>query len=371
MAGAGVSRGSSRHGTVVMRPIIFLDIDDVLAISREYTSYRVMATFKSGDLDGWPELWTGLFLAEARANLVALHREFWPQYVISSSWSNYLTREQMQVIFRRTGLDFVADNMHKRWTTPKGTGPSRTDEIENWIAKHGQRRQSMLVLDDHESGMSLRASKLDHKGLVVLCEPWVGFIADKLANAQRLLRAQMAPGAPLMMRLLRPISDAEMAAVVRARTSPGSYEQLTLADAGLEDEVRKIQARARARTLEVIPDALRIDQRNAIYTREMVGQMNIIGKFKCPKCGWVHIGISEADAERSVADFNEYYESLSTQGREPFGGKPASTEGYKRCFRCKSPSETFVPANEADAPLGARLQVVIAPETTTGKIDDD
>lgn len=176
-----------------MRPVIFLDIDDVLAISREYTSYQVMATFKSGDLDGWPELWSGLFLAEARANLKALHDEFWPQYVVSSSWSTYLTRVQMQEVFRRTGLEFVADNMNKHWTTPKGAGSARTDEIENWITKHGQRANPTLVLDDHESGWGLLESFLDLQGLVVLCDPWVGFNADKLASAQRLLRAQMAP----------------------------------------------------------------------------------------------------------------------------------------------------------------------------------
>lgn len=176
-----------------MRPIIFLDIDDVLAISREYTSKEVIAAFRSSVLDDSPELWASLIFAEARANLGALHIEFWPQYVISSSWSNFLTREQMQLIFRRSGLDFVANNLHMRWTTPKGMGPSRTDEIKNWIEKHGRRRQTMLVLDDYESGLSLRTSSLDQQGLVVLCDPWVGFNADKLASAQRLLRTQMVP----------------------------------------------------------------------------------------------------------------------------------------------------------------------------------
>lgn len=176
-----------------MRPIIFLDIDDVLAISREYTSHQVMTALESRDLDARPELWAGLICAQARANLAALHREFWPQYVISSSWSNYLTREQMQVVFRRTELDFVANNLHRRWTTPKGMGPSRTDEIKNWIAKHGRRCQTLLVLDDHDSGVNLLASSLVQQGLVVLCDPWVGFNADKLASAQRLLRTQMVP----------------------------------------------------------------------------------------------------------------------------------------------------------------------------------
>lgn len=230
-----------------MRPIIFLDIDDVLAISREYTSYEVMTAFKSNDLDDWPQLWAGLISAEARANLGTLHSEFWPQYVISSSWSNFVAREKIQLIFRRTGLDFVAKNLHSRWTTPKGMGPARTHEVESWIAKNGRRGQSILVLDDQDSGSSLRASSLYGQGLVVLCAPWEGFNADKLASAQRLLRAQVAPKAPLMGRLLRSLSQAEMEAVVRARTSPGSHEQLTLADSGLENEVRETLARAGSR----------------------------------------------------------------------------------------------------------------------------
>jgi hypothetical protein len=227
-----------------MRPVIFLDIDDVLAISREYTSNEVVAAFKASALDDSPESWAGLISSEARANLATLHKEFWPQYVISSLWSTYLTREQIQVIFRRTGLDFVANNMHKRWTTRKGMGPSRTDEIESWIAKHRQTRQAMLVLDDCESGIGLRTSSLDRRGLVVLCEPWVGFTVEKLVGAQSLLRAQMAPRPSVMTPILRPLSQAGMAAVVRERTSPGRHEQLTLADAVLEDEVREIQARA-------------------------------------------------------------------------------------------------------------------------------
>lgn len=176
-----------------MQPIIFLDIDDVLAISREYNSYQVMAIFKSGDVDRWPELWNGLLFASGRENLATLHREFSPQYVISSSWSHSLHREQMLEMFRRSGLEIVANNMHVHWTTPKFDGSSRTEELEGWIAAHRQLGQPMLVLDDHTSGWSLVESLLDQMGLVVLCEPGIGLVADKLVAAQRLLRVQFAP----------------------------------------------------------------------------------------------------------------------------------------------------------------------------------
>lgn len=173
-----------------MRPVIFLDMDDVLAINREHTSIQVISAFKSKDL-AYPELWTELIAPEARSNLAVLHDEFRPKYVISSSWSNYMSREQFAEVFRRTELIFVAENMHKQWTTLKGAGPSRLTEIENWIAKYRQRGQAVLVLDDHESGWNLRGSPLDKQGLVVLCEAWTGFTAEKLLEAQRLLRAQV------------------------------------------------------------------------------------------------------------------------------------------------------------------------------------
>jgi hypothetical protein len=173
------------------RPIIFLDMDDVLVISREYTSFQVLAIFKLGDLDSWPELWTGLIFAEARANLWTLHQEFWPQYVISSSWANYLSRKQMQELFRRTNLEFIADNLHEGWTTPKSEGASRTDEIEGWLRKYRESSQPLLVIDDDNSGWSLLDSFFGRQDLVVLCKPWIGFVADKLAEAQRLLQIQV------------------------------------------------------------------------------------------------------------------------------------------------------------------------------------
>lgn len=43
-----------------------------------------------------------------------------------------------------------------------------------------------------------------------------------------------------MSRLLQPVTAEQMAEIVRQRTTPGSFEQLTLADADLEEEVRDL-----------------------------------------------------------------------------------------------------------------------------------
>lgn len=51
----------------------------------------------------------------------------------------------------------------------------------------------------------------------------------------------------IMRRLLRPVSPEQQAEIARQHTTPGSCEQLTLADAGLEDEVRELIRRAKIR----------------------------------------------------------------------------------------------------------------------------
>lgn len=51
----------------------------------------------------------------------------------------------------------------------------------------------------------------------------------------------------IVRKLLRPLSEAEVAALVRFRTAGSKGEQLSLADTGLEDEVHELLAgRARA-----------------------------------------------------------------------------------------------------------------------------
>jgi hypothetical protein len=172
------------------RPIVFLDMDDVVAIDRNYTSYQVKMAFKLKDMD-YPELWQNLVHPEARENLRSLHDEFWPQYVSSTSWSTFLSKEEMKETFRRTGLSFVAENLHKQWTTPKGAGSSRLQEIRDWNRLYRQKNQPVLVLDDLESGWNLKGSSLEEEGLVVLCEPWKGFTREKYLEAKMRLNQQI------------------------------------------------------------------------------------------------------------------------------------------------------------------------------------
>lgn len=76
----------------------------------------------------------------------------------------------------------------------------------------------------------------------------------------------------------------------------------------------------------------------------------ILGEFKCPSCGRVHLRISRQDAEKSVADF---------EARCPNDPRPAVMDDYLRCFGCGAPASTFVPAGPDDAPLGCTLTCVV------------
>jgi hypothetical protein len=174
-----------------MAPLLFLDMDDVLVLDARYTSYQVRQAFLQGDM-GWQALWDGVVDAGARANLRRLHDEFGPTYVISSCWTIFLRCAQFHEVFHRTGLSFVAGHLHAEWATPKAPGQPRVEDVWRWCQRHRAPGQAMLALDDTESGWSLGGSHFDAAGQVVLCDTGEGLTDAKLAQAQQLLRAQLA-----------------------------------------------------------------------------------------------------------------------------------------------------------------------------------
>lgn len=174
-----------------MRPIIFLYIDDVIATNPDYSGLDVASFFK-GELGMESvDLWTKLFLPNAVSNLFALNKEFLPEYVITSSWTNYLNRPQLQSVFQKTGLDFIGENLHIQWTTPKLNISGRLIELQNWIARFGNGSQPILIIDDTESGWNLEKSDFDLNGQIVFCEPRIGLVEHRLDKARQILRPQI------------------------------------------------------------------------------------------------------------------------------------------------------------------------------------
>jgi hypothetical protein len=164
-----------------MNPIIFLDIDDVLCMSSPFGGYDAIDVVNERHLDP-AAVYRDLFKREACAILRRVHDTMNGalRYVISSSWRQALDREQLDTVFRQSGLDFVADRLYEGegWCTPITVGRSRrADEIAAWLDSHHQ-GESFVIIDDTWSGPSLLPALTmqahPFNGRIVLCRENVG-----------------------------------------------------------------------------------------------------------------------------------------------------------------------------------------------------
>jgi hypothetical protein len=114
-----------------------------------------------------------------------------PEYVISSSRTLFLDRSQIVEVLRRTGLDFVAENLHAVWRPLREPGSYRLTELDGWLDSNNLvAARPFVILDDELSGQSIPGSHLeDH---AVLCDEGVGFTHPKLKLAQQILHAQLS-----------------------------------------------------------------------------------------------------------------------------------------------------------------------------------
>lgn len=172
-----------------MRPLVFLDFDDVLAVHHFQNIYEVMDSLSRGETSSTSGLWRDVFDTVAKRNLGALHIVFVPNYVITSTWASYLNREQIELVLSRTGLQFVQENLCEEWRTPRNASSNRLSEIESWLDRYAASSHSTyVIIDDKVSGGALVDSWLERK--TVFCDAWVGFTSAKLAEARRVLQRQ-------------------------------------------------------------------------------------------------------------------------------------------------------------------------------------
>ena len=183
-------------------PLVFLDLDDVLCMSSPYGGFDVIEAV-AGRHPNPDAVYRAVFKARARDALKRVHDAFDGQllYVISSTWREVFGRDQLSQVFRRSGLDFVADRLHDeaRWCTPsKLRRGRRVDEVAQWLDQHHQ-GEPFVIIDDTFSGPSLRPALTDtsHRfaGRVVLCEENVGLVPEHVEFIVDALRRPMAPPA--------------------------------------------------------------------------------------------------------------------------------------------------------------------------------
>lgn len=166
-----------------IRPLIFLDLDDVLCLNTPYGGHDLLRRRYPNDF------WEKLFSKEATSVLLKLIREHDPSIVLTTSWLRLLERPGFDRLFRATGLGAVADRLHESWDAPQNREMSRLQAIESWLQRH-HLGESFAVLDDHLSGTGLAGSKIDKAQRVVLCEVGVGLVT---AHENRIRKALRLP----------------------------------------------------------------------------------------------------------------------------------------------------------------------------------
>lgn len=179
--------------------ILFLDLDDVVCLNLRYGGYDVLHAMKGLHPD--PEaVYREVFDAEACQVLAGLHAALngGLRYVISSTWRESFSRDQLAEVFRRTGLAFVADALHEAWRTPSNfhfhpSPGSRLHDISRWLTQH-HAGEAVAIVDDTFSGQSL-TPVLTHRrsplfGRVVLCDEGDGLLPK---HTQPLLDALRRP----------------------------------------------------------------------------------------------------------------------------------------------------------------------------------
>ncbi len=167
-----------------LRPVVFLDIDDVLCLSNPYGGYDAIAAVNGRHLN--PEsVYRELFASNAVRALKRMHERMDArvQYVISSTWRESFARHDLVAVFRRAGLGFVAERLvaGDAWRTPpKFQRSQRVHEIAQWLDQH-HRGEPFVIVDDTHSGASLMLAHAatdtaahPFAGRVVLCQERVG-----------------------------------------------------------------------------------------------------------------------------------------------------------------------------------------------------
>ena len=179
------------------RPIVFLDIDDVLCLNNPYGGFDALEAVRGRHAD--PEtVLREIFGAEPKRVLESVHKQMGGQlrYVISSTWREAFSRGQIERVFRGADVGFVAVGLHERWETPSRLRRTdRIEEIESWL-RHYHQGEPFVVLDDDCSGASLIGIGEDLKhplaARVVLCPVGVGLTVEHLPIILGALRRPFA-----------------------------------------------------------------------------------------------------------------------------------------------------------------------------------
>lgn len=80
----------------------------------------------------------------------------------------------------------------------------------------------------------------------------------------------------------------------------------------------------------------------------------------CKKCGWVAFGVTRDFAEKEVARFNTYFDTLTREEQLGYyAGKGSSIAIYEKCLSCGGSYTNFRDSVPGDCPIGCTLSPII------------
>lgn len=169
-----------------MRPLLFLDFDDVVCLNSPYGGYDVMT-------QPWPEdLFDKLWHPRAMAVLQAIVSVFSPQVVVTSSWLRFMPLSSIAALLRRSGAAWLAEALHPAGEALQAAGQTRAQAIDDWLLTNHQ-GQAYVVLDDPRSGTGLAGSLHDRQGRLVLCDVDVGLLSEHSTKIRSALSKPLGP----------------------------------------------------------------------------------------------------------------------------------------------------------------------------------
>ncbi len=140
-----------------MRPVLFLDFDDVICLSTPYGGYDALEALgkvqkRESKVADFQNIWEVLFYKECVEYLRLINDEFNPIYVISSSWTRFMNEDAVKAVLIHGGLPFVCANLHSDWETEKAASTLRSMEVEYWLDRHPEYNAHWVAIDDTRSG---------------------------------------------------------------------------------------------------------------------------------------------------------------------------------------------------------------------------
>lgn len=177
----------------MIRPLVFLDFDDVICLNSPYGGYDVLEAYADSVMSGVPvetrhALWGCLFDTTAKRHLKLLNEEYSPVYVLSTSWRWFFDRDMLVQTLQLGGLGFVASNLHDDWCTPQiSRSAHRIAEVTQWLSRHPEAENQWVVLDDEVSCTGLFIWNYLKREFVLMCWEGKGLQEYEFRIMQRLL----------------------------------------------------------------------------------------------------------------------------------------------------------------------------------------